>query len=221
MLGLKSKLLLKLLSAIEFIGSSILIIADVFIPTICVLGVAAVSFLTRKERFSSLGFKKVEKPLKMILEIFGFMLLWSLFHLSFTMPILNHLTGTTQDMGMFVDLKGNISKTLLLIGATWTLAAFGEEIVYRGYLQKRLTDILGNTKVSLVLIIGLTSLLFGLAHSEQGFIGIVLTFMDAIVYSLLRIRYSNNLWASVLAHGFSNTIGIVTFFLVGPLVGFW
>lgn len=30
-----------------------------------------------------------------------------------------------------------------------------------------------------------------------------------------------SLWAAVLAHGLANTIGLVTFFLVGPLYGLW
>jgi hypothetical protein len=29
------------------------------------------------------------------------------------------------------------------------------------------------------------------------------------------------LWAAVLAHGFNNTIGLVTFFFVGPIYGLW
>jgi membrane protease YdiL (CAAX protease family) len=37
---------------------------------------------------------------------------------------------------------------------------------------------------------------------------------------VLRYRY-RTLWASVLAHGFNNTIGCVAFFLVGPLHGLW
>jgi membrane protease YdiL (CAAX protease family) len=36
----------------------------------------------------------------------------------------------------------------------------------------------------------------------------------------LRLHY-RTLWAPVLAHGFNNTIGLVTFFLVGPVHGLW
>lgn len=37
---------------------------------------------------------------------------------------------------------------------------------------------------------------------------------------MLRLRYGT-LWAPVLAHGFNNTLGFVTFFLVGPVHGLW
>lgn len=62
--------------------------------------------------------------------------------------------------------------------------------------------------------------LFGLAHSEQGVIGIVVVTFDACFFSWLRYWY-RTLWAAVLAHGFNNTIGLVTFFFVGPIYGLW
>jgi uncharacterized protein len=49
---------------------------------------------------------------------------------------------------------------------------------------------------------------------------VVVTFLDALFFSLLRLRY-HTLWAPILAHGFSNTLGIVTFFLIGPNYGLW
>jgi membrane protease YdiL (CAAX protease family) len=62
--------------------------------------------------------------------------------------------------------------------------------------------------------------LFGLAHTEQGVIGVVVTLLDALFRSFLRLRY-RSLWAPVLAHGFSNTIGLITVFLIGPIYGLW
>jgi membrane protease YdiL (CAAX protease family) len=62
-------------------------------------------------------------------------------HLALFIPVLNHLTGTTQDLSAFENLKGNFGNLLFFLVLTWTLAAFGEEIVYRGYLQKRMCDL--------------------------------------------------------------------------------
>jgi membrane protease YdiL (CAAX protease family) len=49
---------------------------------------------------------------------------------------------------------------------------------------------------------------------------VAVTFADALFLSVLRLRY-RTLWASILAHGLWNTIGIVGFFLAGPVNGFW
>jgi hypothetical protein len=71
------------------------------------------------------------------------------------------------------------------------------------------------------LAVGLSSILFGLAHTEQGLIGVTITTLDAVFVSWLKYRYGNNLWASILAHGLSNTIGLITFYFTGPIYGFW
>lgn len=137
------------------------------------------------------------------------------------MPVLNHLTGTTQDLSAFKNLKGNFNQLLFFLVLTWTLAAFGEEIVYRGYLQKRILDLFGDTRTGIILAVGISSLLFGLAHTEQGTIAVGLTFLDATFFSLIKIHYDNNLWAAIFAHGASNTIGLVEFFLFRPVYGLW
>lgn len=103
---------------------------------------------------------------------------------------------------------------------TWTLAAFGEEIVYRGFIQTRITDVLGPNLVGVVVAVGISSVLFGLAYTEHGTVRVVVTFLDALFFSFVRLRY-RTLWAPILAHGFSNTLGLVTFFLIGPIYGLW
>ncbi len=211
----------KIIAIVEIIIAAFVIILDLFIPTIVILGIAIISLLVRRESLSALGFKKNAKFLKMALTILVFVVGWQLLELSLVMPLLNHLTGTTQDLSAFENLKGNIGELFIFLALTWTLAAFGEEIVYRGYLQARLSEIFGPGNIGLYLAIGISSILFGIAHTEQGIIGIVLTTLDALFFSWLKRRYDNNLWAAILAHGLSNTIGLVAFFFAGPIYGLW
>ena len=48
----------------------------------------------------------------------------------------------------------------------------------------------------------------------------IVTGLDALFFSFLRLRY-RTLGAPILAHGFSNTLGIITFFLIGSVYGLW
>jgi membrane protease YdiL (CAAX protease family) len=107
-----------------------------------------------------------------------------------------------------------------LLVLSWTLAAVGEELAYRGYLQTRMRELFGSGRTGLVFAVLVSSLLFGLAHSEQGMVGVIAITLDAVAFSVVRYRYKT-LWASVLAHGFNNTIGLIAFFVVGPVHGFW
>jgi uncharacterized protein len=211
----------KIISAIELIIAAFFIILDLWIPTLMILALIAVSFIVRKEKFSSLGFKKPSNLPKMALVVLLLALAWTAIQFSITLPVLNHLFGTTQNLSPYENLKGNVGGLAYFLFLTWTLAAFGEEIVYRGYLQKRTRDIFGNAQVGIILAVAISSILFGAAHLEQGAIGFVVTLIDAVFFSVIKLRYNNNLFASVLAHGFNNTIGIVTFFFIGPVYGLW
>jgi hypothetical protein len=146
---------------------------------------------------------------------------WQLVTFGLTMPLLNRLTGTTQDLSGFANLKGNLCQLLGLLLVSWTIAAVGEELVYRGWLPLRLREILGSSRTALWLTIALSSVIFGLAHLEQGLIGVILTTLDALFYHWLKRRFDGSLWATILAHGLSNTVGLVIFFFTGPMYGLW
>jgi membrane protease YdiL (CAAX protease family) len=123
-------------------------------------------------------------------------------------------------MSDFADVEGNLGLLLLLLALSWTLAAVVEETAFRGYLLTRLTELFGARRVGLVVAVLASSVLFGLLHTEQGTVGVLLVVLDGIVFSVLRFR-CGTVWAPVLAHGFNNTLGFVCFFLVGPFYGFW
>lgn len=191
------------------------------IPTIIILALAGISLAIRREGLGTLGFHRISRPSRMGTVVLGATVGWSLLQLDLIMPALNHLTGRKQDLSQFKDLQGNLGSLAVFLLLTWTVAAFGEEIVYRGYIQTRITDALGPNTLGVLLAVVFSSVLFGFAHTEQGVIGVVVTFLDALFFSLLKSRFGGNLWASVFGHGFNNTVGLIAFFIAGPLYGFW
>lgn len=211
----------RIVAVIELALASAMIVLDLLIPTLLVLGLCAVSLIVRRDGVRTLGFKRVDRPSRLILMVLVLVLVWTVMQLGLVMPVLSHVTGTSQDLSAFEDLKGNVGNLAFLLLMTWTLAALGEEIVYRGYLQIRVREIVGSSRWGIVITVLVTSLLFGIAHSEQGVVGILATTLDAVFFSWVRLRFNDNLWAAVPAHGLSNTIGFVTFFLIGPIYGLW
>jgi membrane protease YdiL (CAAX protease family) len=109
---------------------------------------------------------------------------------------------------------------LTWITLAWVVAALGETLAFIGYLQTRITDVVGTTGAGLTVAVGLSSLLLGLLHTEYGIVGVLISAVDGVFYSVLRYRYKT-LWAPIMAHGFIDTIGFVSFFLVGPVYGLW
>lgn len=213
--------LLKILTVIELIVAIMIVLLDFFNRTLLILAMLALSLLIRREKFNSLGLKKSKSWPRVIGASFIIAVLLQLFDAGVLMPVLNRLTGTTINYSGFANLQGNPSQLLFLLPLGWTLAAFGEEVVYRGYLQKLLGELFGKGIGGAVIAIGISSLLFGLAHRDQGLIGVVVTTLDAVIFSLLKRKFDDNLWAAILAHGIYNTIGIVVFYFTGPIYGLW
>ncbi len=196
------------------------VVADLLLPTLVLLALAALSLAVRQRGPRSLGVRRPQHGWLLAGKMLAFGVLWTALSVVLLIPLANRITGQRQDVSAFADLQGNLTLMVLLIVASWTLAAVGEEVGYRGYVLTRLTEMLGNRGGAVVLAALLSSILFGLAHTEQGPVGVLLSAVDGLAFAFLRFRYST-VWAPVLAHGFINTLGFVTFFFVGPVYGIW
>lgn len=211
----------KIITIIELVAAVIVVLLDLFVPTLVILGMALISLIVRREKPAVLGLKKPKSWLGMAAIAFLGAVLLQLFDAGVMMPILNRLTGTAIDNSGVAQLQGNLQQLLIYLVLAWTLAALGEEIVYRGYLQKLLGDLFGSSLAGVILTIGISSMVFGLAHLEQGIVGVIVTTFDGVFYSLLKRKFKGNLWAAILAHGFYNTVGMVVFYFAGPIDGLW
>jgi membrane protease YdiL (CAAX protease family) len=117
------------------------------------------------------------------------------------------------DDSRFQPLAGNTSMLLVLIVLTWTTNAFGEEMLFRAVLINKLGDIAGHTRLGWTLAVIGSSLVFGLTHFHEGPLGIVYTTLGALVLGWVYLRTGRNLWVTVLAHGFVNTLRFILVFL--------
>ena len=208
------------LALLEVAAAAAVIVLDLLVPTLVVLAVAAVSLGVRRERPRSIGFTRLASPVRTAGVVLALTAGWSVLQFGLVMPVLNRVTDSRQDMTVFADLQHNVPLLAGLLVASWTLAALGEETVFRAYLPTRLSEAFGTARLGLVLSVLVPALLFALIHSEQGRVGMVVTFLDALYFSWLRHRFGSA-WASVLGHGFVNTLGVLTFFVVGPVYGLW
>lgn len=135
------------------------------------------------------------------------------FQLLVTQPILARLLGRQPDLETFRMLTGNIRMTLLFIVLSWTLAAFGEEMFWRGYLMNRVTDVFGHGRAGWISSLVMVSGVFGLAHGYQGLTGWIEEGLAGFFLGLMYLIARRNLWTPILAHGMCDTIDMVLLFL--------
>jgi len=105
------------------------------------------------------------------------------------------LGGMAAALGLGVPV-GLLAVAMLFVG-------FYEELLARGFLLQRARRLLGGTWGPVLL----SSLLFGLGHFYQSWIGVVQTMMIGILLARLTL-YWGTLWPAILAHAALNTLAI-------------
>jgi membrane protease YdiL (CAAX protease family) len=123
-------------------------------------------------------------------------------------PIIERLTGERPDLSSFRALVGNLPLALAMFAAIWILAALGEELAYRGYVLERAATLGERSPRAYIVAVVAVSLLFGLGHFYQGIAGMADSTVSGLLFGTLYLVSGRNLWLPILAHGFSDTIGL-------------
>jgi membrane protease YdiL (CAAX protease family) len=173
---------------------------------------AWISFRVRRVPWKHVGFKRYRNWATTLLlgVVCGVGL--ELFDLFGKQPLLTRLLGKPPDLSSFSAVQGNFKFALLMIGLLWILAAFGEELVYRGYMMNRVADLGGGTRIAWIVSLVLISALFGFSHYQQGLTGVVEEGSDGLILGLLYLGCRKNLAVPIVAHGVCDTIDIVLLF---------
>jgi membrane protease YdiL (CAAX protease family) len=135
------------------------------------------------------------------------------FQLFVSQPFLIHVLKKPPHLEDFRSLTGNLKMTLLLIVLVWILAAFGEEMVYRGYFMNRVADIFHGTRAAWIISLFVVHIFFGLSHFRQGITGILDEGLAGFLLALLYLRTGRNLAIPIVAHGIQDTIDLILFYL--------
>ena len=123
-------------------------------------------------------------------------------------PFSDKVTKNTTDHSAFEGLRGSLKSFLLMLVVVWIVAAFVEEIIFRGYMMGTITVLLGDSKsVTAISLIG-TSVIFGLTHWYQSKSGALSTGVIGFVLGILFVASGYNLWLPILTHGFIDTFGL-------------
>lgn len=118
------------------------------------------------------------------------------------------------DMTGYNYLQGNLPMLVLALGGAYVVSSFGEEVVYRGFLIHRLVE-LSTGKPRWWLAVILSGLVFGLAHYAWGLAGVIQTTFMGVALGAAYVKLGKNLWITVLAHAYMDTILFVQMYLAG------
>jgi membrane protease YdiL (CAAX protease family) len=158
------------------------------------------------EHWSEIGFARPENFGSAIAVGVLAGLLMELFAVFVTTPLISSFFGTEPNYSQFKEIRGNLLLLFIFLGLSWTLAAIGEEICFRGFLMNRLARIFGESRVGWLAALVLSSILFGWGHTEQGVSGWIQEGLSGLILGVLFLATKRNLVVPILAHGVSNTV---------------
>jgi len=133
--------------------------------------------------------------------------------INITTPWIASITGTPPDFSDFQELQGNLQLLFIFLALNWTLAAFGEELAFRGYLMNRVADVFHGSRGAWITSLVVVSIYFGFGHGYQGLTGIAQESLSAIWLGLLFLASGRNLTVPIVAHGVSNTLALILIYL--------
>lgn len=177
--------------------------------------VLLVAFLDSGKKFlTSLGFDKKKVSLfnlGIVAPITGLLIL--LIYRYILVPIVTELTGVPIDISLFDPIRGNLDVLLFTLVFVWTSAAFGEEVIFRGYLMTRFSKIFGTSTIAIIANILLFGIFFGSIHAYQGITGQILSGITGAMIATLFHFKKNDLWFCIVVHGAIDTFALTAVYL--------
>ncbi len=116
------------------------------------------------------------------------------------------------DMSGYNYLSGNLPMLILALVAVYIVSSFGEEVVYRAFLINRIAELGGGGKTAWRVAVLISSVMFGFAHFGWGASGIVQTGFMGLALGVSYLVVGRNLWVTILAHAYMDTILMVQMF---------
>lgn len=113
------------------------------------------------------------------------------------------------DMSGYNYLHGNLPMLVTALLGVYIVSSFGEEVIYRAFLINRIAELASSSKTAWRLAVVISSLVFGLVHFDWGLIGMVETGFMGLAFGVSYLVVRRNLWVTILAHGYLDTILIL------------
>src|SRR5262249_40373151 len=155
-----------IIAALFMIGNVVGVIPYSSTPFILLLG--WLSLWLRRSGWRAIGLSRPEHFWRTLLLGLVIGTAYQFLSLALLDPLIARLTGRLAGVSQFTALVGSLQGLLFCLAVVWTLAAFGEELIYRGYLANRIAELFDAKHGRWVVSLLACSSLFGAAHYYQG-----------------------------------------------------
>jgi membrane protease YdiL (CAAX protease family) len=182
------------------------------IAVLVALAVATSRLRAAGKRWSDLGLTSPKRWSRALLWALAAYALVIVANALVVIPLTRRFSWPPTDVARLGDLAGNLPLLVSWLVLAWTTAAFGEELLFRGFLQARLSALFGDRAPGIVAAIILQAVLFGLGHLGFGIRGGITAAVIGIVYGAVYAVNGRNLWPLILAHGITDSVSLIALY---------
>ena len=161
------------------------------------------------ESWTDLGLRRPRRWWTVPLSVAGGFLLLIVLSMLTTRLLLPAIGTAPPQVSVTPTMQVSVAEYLYwAVAVAWGSAAFGEELLARGFLLDRTAKVLGSTESpALLAAIVVQAAIFGAFHLYQGVGGMLVTGAAGLVLGLVWLGGGRNLWACIILHGTVNFLG--------------
>lgn len=166
----------------------------------------------RGDSWSSIGVRRPVSLKRLPLDVLALYALTIAGNLIVVQLLATLLGWSGLGLEAYSALRGDLTAYLRILAIAWTTAAFGEELLFRGFLLTRLEHIFQGVRGGTAAAIILQAFLFGIAHAYLGARGVAIATLVGLIYAAWYLKRGRNLWPLFLAHGLTDTISLTAIY---------
>lgn len=169
--------------------------------------------LARGGSLADLGFMRPERWSIVPFQVAAILAAFVAAQTALPLLISTFMTLPEPDMSKYGDMSGDLRAAITMALILVATASIPEEIIYRGFLIGRLSELFETTTGGAVLTVGIQALIFGSIHFQWGIGGMVMTLIMGLVWGTAYLMCGRNLWVVILAHSGGHILLVTTLYL--------
>ena len=176
--------------------------------------VAAVGVvLARGGTLADLGFRRPERWATVPFQVAGILVAFIAMQALAPLLVSSFISMPEPDLSRYDSISGNLGAAIAMALVLPLTASIPEEVIYRGFLIGRLSDIFGRSSGGATMTVLVQALLFGAVHFQWGIGGMIVTVMMGIVWGTAYLLCGRNLWIVILAHSVGHILFVIQLYL--------
>lgn len=174
--------------------------------------------LARGGTLADLGFKRPKRWAMVPIQVVAILVVFVAVQNLAPMLVSSFMTVPEPDLSRHNAIAGDLGAAIALALILPLTASIPEEIIYRGFLIGRLSDLFSRKIGGGALAVFVQALIFGAVHYQWGAGGMLVTVIMGIVWGSAYLLCDRNLWVVILAHSVGHIFFVIQLYMATSII---